>query len=111
MPADRYWGAQSQRSLGNFKIGWEKQPLPIVRALGVGVGYAISNAIFGGSAALVTAVSSAAFRPSVVLPCPRLSAPGRNVSSVLLIWSSTLSTRSSGVAPGRQPHDPRQRRL
>ena len=22
----RYWGAQSQRSLGNFKIGWEKQP-------------------------------------------------------------------------------------
>jgi fumarate hydratase class II len=33
--ADRYWGAQSQRSLGNFKIGWEKQPLPVVRALGV----------------------------------------------------------------------------
>jgi fumarate hydratase class II len=33
--ADRYWGAQAQRSLGNFKIGWEKQPLPIVRALGV----------------------------------------------------------------------------
>ncbi len=32
---DRYWGAQSQRSLGNFKIGWEKQPLPIVRALGI----------------------------------------------------------------------------
>jgi fumarate hydratase class II len=33
--ADRYWGAQAQRSLGNFKIGWEKQPLPVVRALGV----------------------------------------------------------------------------
>jgi fumarate hydratase class II len=33
--ADRYWGAQSQRSLGNFKIGWEKQPLPVVRALGI----------------------------------------------------------------------------
>jgi fumarate hydratase class II len=32
---DKYWGAQAQRSLGNFKIGWEKQPLPIVRALGV----------------------------------------------------------------------------
>jgi fumarate hydratase, class II len=31
----RYWGAQAQRSLGNFKIGWEKQPLPIVRALGI----------------------------------------------------------------------------
>ena len=33
--SDRYWGAQAQRSLGNFKIGWEKQPAPIVRALGV----------------------------------------------------------------------------
>ncbi|WP_046847444.1 class II fumarate hydratase [Hyphomicrobium sp. GJ21] len=33
--ADRYWGAQAQRSLGNFKIGWERQPAAIVRALGV----------------------------------------------------------------------------
>ena len=33
--ASVYWGAQAQRSLGNFKIGWEKQPLPVVRALGV----------------------------------------------------------------------------
>jgi fumarate hydratase class II len=33
--ASRYWGAQAQRSLGNFKIGWEKQPASIVRALGV----------------------------------------------------------------------------
>jgi fumarate hydratase class II len=31
----KYWGAQSQRSIGNFKIGWEKQPLPVVRALGI----------------------------------------------------------------------------
>jgi fumarate hydratase class II len=33
--ADKYWGAQAQRSLGNFKIGWEKQPKAIVRALGI----------------------------------------------------------------------------
>ncbi len=33
--ATRYWGAQAQRSLGNFKIGWEKQPTAIVRALGI----------------------------------------------------------------------------
>jgi len=33
--ATRYWGAQAQRSLGNFKIGWEKQPKPVVRALGI----------------------------------------------------------------------------
>jgi len=35
VPADRYWGAQSERSLENFPIGWEKQPAPIIRALGV----------------------------------------------------------------------------
>jgi fumarate hydratase class II len=35
VPSDRYWGAQTQRSLGNFKIGWEKQPLAVVRALGI----------------------------------------------------------------------------
>ncbi|MBK1634421.1 class II fumarate hydratase [Rhodovulum adriaticum] len=35
VPADKYWGAQTQRSLMNFPIGWEKQPVAIVRALGV----------------------------------------------------------------------------
>ncbi|MEM7499901.1 MAG: class II fumarate hydratase [Pseudomonadota bacterium] len=35
VPADRYWGAQTQRSIANFPIGWEKQPIAIVRALGV----------------------------------------------------------------------------
>ncbi|OYW56192.1 MAG: fumarate hydratase, class II [Rhizobiales bacterium 12-68-15] len=35
VPADRYWGAQAQRSLGNFKIGWERQPAPVIRALGI----------------------------------------------------------------------------
>jgi fumarate hydratase class II len=33
--SSRYWGAQAQRSLGNFKIGWEKQPQPVIRALGI----------------------------------------------------------------------------
>jgi len=34
VPADRYWGAQTQRSIMNFPIGWEKQPVAVVRALG-----------------------------------------------------------------------------
>ena len=33
--SDKYWGAQAERSLGNFKIGWEKQPAPVIRALGI----------------------------------------------------------------------------
>ncbi len=35
VPADKYWGAQTQRSFENFKIGTEKMPLPLIRALGV----------------------------------------------------------------------------
>ncbi|WP_425063111.1 class II fumarate hydratase [Pyruvatibacter mobilis] len=35
VPSDKYWGAQTQRSLGNFKIGTETMPKPLVRALGV----------------------------------------------------------------------------
>lgn len=35
VPADKYWGAQTQRSLINFPIGWERQPVALVRALGV----------------------------------------------------------------------------
>ncbi len=35
VPGDRYWGAQTQRSLQNFKIGGERMPKPIVRALGI----------------------------------------------------------------------------
>ena len=33
--ASRYWGAQAERSRNNFKIGWEKQPKPVIRALGI----------------------------------------------------------------------------
>ncbi|SNR50706.1 class II fumarate hydratase [Paracoccus sediminis] len=32
--ASKYWGAQTQRSIRNFPIGWERQPVAIVRALG-----------------------------------------------------------------------------
>ena len=42
VPADKYWGAQTQRSLRNFKIGSETMPPPLVRALGV-VKYCAAN--------------------------------------------------------------------
>src|SRR5262245_42230180 len=35
VPADRYWGAQTQRSLENFRIGGERMPPPLIRALGI----------------------------------------------------------------------------
>jgi len=35
VPADKYWGAQTQRSLENFRIGEERMPLPLIRALAI----------------------------------------------------------------------------
>ena len=35
VPADRYWGAQTERSRNNFRIGTERMPLPLVHALGL----------------------------------------------------------------------------
>jgi fumarate hydratase class II len=35
VPADKYWGAQTQRSLQNFRIGTETMPLPLIHALGI----------------------------------------------------------------------------
>ena len=34
VPAACYWGAQTQRSLGNFKIGAERMPLALIHAFG-----------------------------------------------------------------------------
>jgi len=30
VPADHYWGAQTQRSIENFKIGGQRMPIPVV---------------------------------------------------------------------------------
>src|SRR5712691_8893580 len=35
VPADRYWGAQTERSRRNFRIGEERLPIALIRALGI----------------------------------------------------------------------------
>ncbi|MEO1292596.1 MAG: lyase family protein, partial [Pseudomonadota bacterium] len=62
VPADKYWGAQTQRSIQNFPIGWEKQPVAIVRALGVvKKGAALANAKLGNlEQPIADAISQAA---------------------------------------------------
>merc|ERR1719217_1340128 len=47
VPSDRLWGAQTQRSLENFKIGGEKMPVAIVRSLAI-VKYAAATEVIEG---------------------------------------------------------------
>ncbi len=62
VPADRYWGAQTQRSLENFMIGTERMPRPLIRAMGlVKQAAAEVNAAMGGlDAKIAKAIQSAA---------------------------------------------------
>ncbi len=62
VPADRLWGAQTQRSLGNFPIGEQRMPPPLVRALGlVKQAAARANARLGAlPAELARAIDAAA---------------------------------------------------
>ena len=62
VPADRYWGAQTQRSLQNFKIGADRMPPPVVRAFGiVKKAAAIVNGEFGMlDGKLINAITRAA---------------------------------------------------
>ncbi len=48
VPADKYWGAQTQRSFENFKIGGQKMPIEIIRAFAIlKKGAALTNAAAG----------------------------------------------------------------
>ena len=61
VPADAYWGAQTQRSIGNFPIGGERMPVPLVRALGrIKQAAARVNARHGLTAELAQAIETAA---------------------------------------------------
>ncbi len=62
VPSDKYWGAQTQRSLGNFKIGGETMPKPLIRALGIiKKCAALTNQQLGNlDASLANAISEAA---------------------------------------------------
>ena len=48
VPADKYWGAQTQRSLENFQIGWEKMPREIILSFAyLKKGAALANQALG----------------------------------------------------------------
>ena len=62
VPAGRYWGAQTQRSIGNFPIGEERMPTPLIRALGLIKGAAAETNVALGvlDADLAEAIARAA---------------------------------------------------
>src|SRR3546814_5521839 len=98
VPADRYWGAQTQRSLLNFKIGGEKMPPALVKALGIQkLAAARTNKALGVlEAKLAEAICQA----------PQEAADGRLMDLFqLVVWQSgsgiQLNMNSNEVLDGR----------
>lgn len=63
VPADRYWGAQTERSLENFRINQpqDRMPPPIVKAFGILKGAAATVNMRYGLGVLPPVVSNSAF--------------------------------------------------
>ena len=88
VPADKYWGAQTQRSLQNFKIGVEKIPVEVIRAFAIlKKAAAIANNRLGRlderRLALIARV------------CDEISAGGLDGHFPLAVWQTGSGTQSN----------------
>ena len=92
VPADKYWGAQTQRSLSNFPIGWEKQPVAIVRALGVIKQAAAHTRVRRARPTGLTSESGPLQRPQP--PMNARDSPARRVGAVGGVWWLTFCVTS-----------------
>ncbi|MFP3921067.1 MAG: class II fumarate hydratase [Dichotomicrobium sp.] len=88
IPEDRYWGAQTQRSLGNFKIGGETMPAPLVRALGiVKRAAALTNRDLG--------VLEPRFAEAIATAAQEVIDGKRNAEFPLVVWQTGSGTQSN----------------
>ena len=111
VPADAYWGAQTQRSIGNFPIGQDRMPLPLIHALGrVKQAAARVNRAHGLDAALADAIEVAAAEvaagtlddqfPLVVWQTGSGTQTNMNVNEVIAgRANAALTGRRGGKAP------------
>jgi fumarate hydratase, class II len=88
VPADRLWGAQTQRSLENFPIGTERMPLPIVRAFGLQKqAAAIANSALG--------VLDAKVAEAIAQAAREISEGEHDAEFPLVVWQTGSGTQSN----------------
>lgn len=88
VPADRLWGAQTQRSLENFPIGTEHMPLPIVRAFGVQKqAAAIANKELG--------VLEASLADAIAQAAGEVAAGEHDAEFPLVVWQTGSGTQTN----------------
>jgi fumarate hydratase, class II len=86
--ADRYWGAQTQRSLENFRIGGERMPLPVIRAFAVlKKAAALTNAELG--------VLPREKADAIATVCDEIAAGALDDHFPLVVWQTGSGTQSN----------------
>jgi fumarate hydratase class II len=88
VPGDHYWGAQTQRSLQNFKIGGQTMPLPLIHAFGVlKKAAALANMKFG---ALDAKIGDA-----IVKAADEVAAGKMDGEFPLVVWQTGSGTQTN----------------
>ncbi|RMG28227.1 MAG: class II fumarate hydratase [Bacteroidetes bacterium] len=88
VPADKYWGAQTQRSLENFKIGGHKMPIEVIRAFGIlKKAAALTNAELG--------VLPAEKAEVIARVCDEILAGKLDAHFPLVVWQTGSGTQSN----------------
>lgn len=88
VPADKYWGAQTQRSLQNFKIGGQKMPIEVIRAFAVlKKSAALTNAELAGFSSEKAKV--------IQQVCEEIEAGKHDEHFPLVVWQTGSGTQSN----------------
>src|SRR6202521_1264342 len=88
VPAERYWGAQTQRSLENFRIGGERMPPPLIRALAIEKkAAALTNMALGDL--------DAKLGRAVVAAADEVIAGGHETEFPLVVWQTGSGTQTN----------------
>ena len=90
VPADRYWGAQTQRSLENFPIGTEKMPEEIIRAFGL-----LKKAAALANHALRPEKMTEQKCAAICAACDEVASGALNGHFPLAVWQTGSGTQSN----------------
>ena len=90
VPSDRYWGAQTQRSLENFPIGTEKMPVAIIRAFGY-----LKKAAAEANAQLCPARMTDARYAAIAAACDEVIEGKLDSHFPLAVWQTGSGTQTN----------------
>ena len=109
VPEDKYYGAQTARSLMNFKIGGDRFPREMIRAMGIlKKAAALTNSEAGVLDAYTTPIQMKKNRPAVKLTVLCESSAKAALEQIIFSETTTLGIRSWQATRSKLPRQPHE---